>query len=244
MAEGACLSPRSSMCLSMDLCVCLCLRPQLCHFRNAFHISCRHQREFTGISKRLFSPLPTSPPKPCQCTQPTVTPNSIDFYRSNVCLQNTVITEACNALTTHSVTLGSSGFEVVTAVWGHRLESELDVWPRVWSYSGILCSVQLCGFICSGVNTLVRWRWVSRAGCWTGASGQLDGRGLAGINKDNSNQPLAFPFRSQPALYTRLDYPSGKVGQHQNPLQPQVHCVSIGFEHFCVINRTEFAPGK
>lgn len=107
MAEGACLSPPSSMCLSMaDLCVCLCLRPQPCHFRNAFHILCRHQREFTGISKRL--PPPFSP-QPCQCTQPTVTPNSIDFYRSNVCLQNTVITEACNALTTHSVTLGSSG---------------------------------------------------------------------------------------------------------------------------------------
>lgn len=50
MAKGACLSPQSSMCLSMaDLCVCLCLHPQLCHFRNAFHIFCRHQQEFTGL---------------------------------------------------------------------------------------------------------------------------------------------------------------------------------------------------
>lgn len=50
MAEGACLSPQLFMCLSItDLCVCLCLHPQLCHFRNAFHILCRYQQEFTGL---------------------------------------------------------------------------------------------------------------------------------------------------------------------------------------------------
>lgn len=106
MAEGACLSPQSSMCLSMaDLCVCLCLHPQLCHFRNAFHILCRNQREFTGslqrFSKCLFSLLA---PYSCQCIlQPLILLTSIEATFS---LKHIVITEVCDALTGSFLVLG------------------------------------------------------------------------------------------------------------------------------------------
>lgn len=34
----------------VNLCVCLCLEPQRCHFCNVFHISCCHQQQLAAIS--------------------------------------------------------------------------------------------------------------------------------------------------------------------------------------------------
>lgn len=51
---------RGSVCLLNRLNVCLCriyvfVCPQRCHFRNVFHILCRHQPEFTAVAECLFS---------------------------------------------------------------------------------------------------------------------------------------------------------------------------------------------
>ena len=141
MAEGACLSPQSSMCLTIYVFVCVFVL-------NSF-TSVMHSIFFavTSNSKLFFliSPLP------CQYTQPTVSPNSFDFYRGNILFKHTVITQVCDALTTCSVALGSFGL----GLWLRLrllLEPGMDIWLCVWSHSGISCAAQLCGFICFGVN--------------------------------------------------------------------------------------------
>lgn len=91
MTEGACLSPQPSMCLSVDLCVCLCLRPQVYHFRNTFHIFA-----VVSISKSVFDSLINSLVKGAVC------PNSIDFCAGKVFFfflfffKRTVITWVCD----------------------------------------------------------------------------------------------------------------------------------------------------